>query len=68
VPKPGLLPATADFYGEIAEEFDIPLEDEALTDILSEGSLKSDPIHPNADGYEKLAQAISALLKKAGAI
>jgi lysophospholipase L1-like esterase len=68
VPKPGLFPSAAHFYGKIADEFNIPFEGDALTDILSDGSLKSDPIHPNAEGYKKLAQAIAALLKKEGAI
>jgi len=68
VPKPGLFPSTADFYADIAKEFNIPFEAEALTDILSNGSLKGDPIHPNAEGYDKLAHAIAALLKKEGAI
>jgi acyl-CoA thioesterase-1 len=68
VPKPGLFPSTAALYGDIAKEFDIPCEAEALTDILSTGSLKSDPIHPNADGYDKLARSVAALLKTAKAI
>jgi len=68
VPKPGLFPSTAALYGDIAKEFDIPYEAKALTDILSTGSLKSDPIHPNADGYDKLARSVAALLKTAKAI
>jgi acyl-CoA thioesterase-1 len=68
VPKPGLLMSSADFYEEIAEEFNLPYEGEALTEVLSDGSLKSDPIHPNGQGYERLAQAIAALLEKAEAI
>lgn len=68
VPKPGLFPSTAALYGRIAKEFNIPYEAEALTDILSAGSLKSDPIHPNAEGYDRLARSIAALLKKAKAM
>ena len=46
----------------------IPFEGEALTTVLSDGSLRSDYIHPNAAGYRKLAESIVALLKKSGAV
>jgi lysophospholipase L1-like esterase len=46
----------------------IPIEEEALTMVLSDGSLKSDYIHPNAPGYRRLAESIAALLKKSGAV
>ncbi len=68
VPKPGLSVSVAGFYVEIAKEFDLPYEGQVLDDILSTGSLKSDPIHPNARGYHKLAQSIAELLRKAKAI
>jgi acyl-CoA thioesterase-1 len=55
-------------YREIATEMKIPIEEEALTTLLSDGSLKSDLIHPNAAGYRKLAESIAALLKKSGAV
>jgi lysophospholipase L1-like esterase len=68
VPKPGLSASVARFYAEIAKEFDVPYEGNVLSDILSDGSLKSDLIHPNARGYAKLAESIAALLSKAKAI
>ena len=55
-------------YKDIAKEFKIPLEEKTLSDILSDNSLKSDLIHPNAAGYRHLAEAVAALLKKSGAI
>jgi lysophospholipase L1-like esterase len=55
-------------YKDIAKEFKIPLEEKTLSDILADNSLKSDLIHPNAAGYRHLAEAVSALLKKSGAI
>jgi acyl-CoA thioesterase I len=67
VPKPGLLPSTAGFYGEIAREFKLPYEGSALRKILTDNELKSDLVHPNAKGYARLAEAVAALLKKAGA-
>jgi lysophospholipase L1-like esterase len=42
--------------------------DQALAQILGESRLKSDLVHPNAQGYEQLAEAIGRLLKAAGAV
>jgi acyl-CoA thioesterase I len=68
VPKPGLFPSPPDFYAEIAKEFGLPFEDAALKTILRDNEFKSDLIHPNANGYARLAEAIAALLKKSGAL
>lgn len=69
VPEPALfLLESAPFYGELAKELAIPIEDEALPRIESDRTLKSDQIHPNAAGYRQLAQALAELLKQAGAI
>ena len=68
VPKPGLLPSAAGFYEDIAREFKLPYESAALRKILTDNSLKSDLVHPNSAGYARLAEAVAALLKKAGAV
>lgn len=69
VPSFGVfLGQSAGFYGEIAEDFGIPYDGETLPGILVKAPLKSDAIHPNAQGYRKLAKGIAALLKKSGAI
>ncbi len=68
VPEPRLIAGVAAFYRRIAADFQIPLEDEVLLDVLKNGSTKSDPIHPNAAGYRRIAQSIAALLREAGAI
>jgi len=68
VPKPGLLPSPAAFYADIAKELRLPYEDAALRKILTDNALKSDLVHPNAAGYARLAEAVAALLKKAGAV
>jgi acyl-CoA thioesterase I len=68
VPKPGLLPSPADFYSAIARELAVPHEETALRKILTDNSLKSDLVHPNAAGYARLAEAIAGLLRKTGAI
>jgi acyl-CoA thioesterase-1 len=68
VPKPALITSAPAFYGELATEFGVPYEGNIVTSVLYSAELKSDPIHPNALGYSKMAEAIAQLLKKAGAI
>ncbi len=68
VPKPALVTGAAPFYDEIAREFGIPYEGKIVTDVLYQRDQKSDPIHPNAKGYRRIAEALAALLKKAGAV
>ncbi|WP_424565573.1 GDSL-type esterase/lipase family protein [Sulfurimonas sp.] len=55
--------STHDIYGEVADETDILLEDEVLTHIELNRSLKSDYVHPNEKGYEKMADAFIEVLK-----
>jgi len=69
VPKPGLLFLdTADLYGEIAGKYQLVYEDEILPDVISDSALKSDQIHPNAEGYRRIAAAIYHLMTKSGAL
>src|SRR5438477_1372200 len=69
VPEPRLLrlqPEPA--YETLARDFAIPLEGEAVTQVLGDRRLKSDEIHPNAEGYRRIAEAVAQLLRRAGAI
>ena len=68
VPRPALLTSAAAFYGELAKEYRIPYEGKVLNDVMHQLDLKADPIHPNAKGYRRMAEAIAQLLKQAGAI
>jgi acyl-CoA thioesterase-1 len=68
VPSFGLTLKPPPLYREVAAEFSLPLEATALPRILGKSSLKSDHIHPNAAGYRKMAETISELLKKSGAL
>ena len=68
VPSPGLLLSTADHYDEIAKEMKLAYEGRAIAKILSDNALKADAIHPNAEGYQRLADAVAEVLKKGGAI
>jgi len=68
VPRPSLFLGTHPLYRELADELGLPIEDEALGDILADPALKSDAIHPNAAGYRLLAGAVHKTLVRAGAV
>ena len=62
VPEPGIFLGTAFFYEELAEQHQIPYDGETIKEILSDGSLKSDYVHPNAQGYRRLAESVASLI------
>lgn len=68
VPKPALLTRAPEFYAELAAEFNIPYEGSIVTSVLYKSEYKSDAIHPNAEGYRKMAEAIAKLLRQSGAV
>lgn len=68
VPSPGLLLSTADHYDEIAKEMKVAYDGRTIASILSDTALKADAVHPNAQGYQRLADAVAEVLKKGGAI
>jgi acyl-CoA thioesterase I len=67
-PKPGLSVSPPAFYADIAREFALPFDDSVVSKVLSDSGMKSDLVHPNAQGYARMAEALAALLKKAKAI
>lgn len=68
VPQPALITSAPEFYAELAREFALPYEGKVVTNVLYSSELKSDPIHPNAKGYRRMAEALAELLRKSGAI
>lgn len=68
VPAPAVITRPPDFYSKLAREFRIPYEGDIVTRVLYRSELKSDPIHPNAAGYRKMAEAVAELLREAGAL
>ena len=67
-PKPGFSVSSPDFYAAIAKEFSIPFNDTVIGSVLRDNALKSDLVHPNAQGYAQIAETLAKLLKKSGAI
>lgn len=64
VPQFGILQLTPPpLYTELAEAYDLEIEEDILADILLDNRYKSDYIHPNALGYQKMAEAIEKLLR-----
>ena len=67
-PKPGVPPSIPAFYGEIAADLRVPFEDSVMRTVLVDNRLKSDLVHPNAQGYAMIAEAVQKRLQKAGAL
>ncbi len=68
VPNTNLLLTPLKQYQQVAEQMNIVVENDLLSDVLSQPDLHSDIIHPNHLGYQKMAQTIAELLRSHGAI
>ena len=68
VPEPGLFLEPPDFYADIARRVGIPYEAEIVSSVLDDRAYKSDTIHPNAAGYQRMAEALHALIRQAHGI
>lgn len=56
----------AEVYEQLAEEEKLPLVPKVFAAVLSDNKLKSDQIHPNAEGYRQMAAGIAERLEKLG--
>ena len=68
VPEFSLFLSASPMYQQLAEENNLPITNDILAEILANNALKSDHVHPNADGYQTLASNISLLLEQSGGI
>ncbi len=72
VPELSLLRASigrlsdAPLYAELADEHMLLLVPELLAEVLSEESLRADPVHPNARGYAVFSEGLVKALQEAG--
>jgi len=48
-----------DIYERLGDEYHVPVVDDAVGEILRDRTLKSDEIHPNAQGQKVLADAVA---------
>lgn len=68
VPEVKLFGGIHPVYQQVADQLDIPFESEALGSLLKDIRYKSDYVHLNNAGYQKLAEHIIQLLQSEGAI
>jgi lysophospholipase L1-like esterase len=68
VPEPRLFGDAPDFFEQVAEDMQLPLEQDVFNDVLKDNRLKSDPIHANAAGYRVVAERLAEFLRKTGAL
>ncbi len=67
-PEPGFTVSPPAFYADIAKQYRLAYEQSIIGEVLKDRTLKSDPIHPNAQGYKRIAERLAASLKELGAI
>lgn len=68
VPQFSLTLAVPELYNELATAFNIPIEQSIIRELEGNAKLKSDTIHPNAMGYQLLAEHIRTLILSAGGL
>jgi len=56
--------STEELYEELAEQENVLYEGEILSKIENDPALKSDRIHPNANGYGLMAKTFAKILKE----
>jgi lysophospholipase L1-like esterase len=58
VPEKNLFSSSADFYEELADQYDLLFIEDLVSDLLRTSRYKSDQVHLNAQGYRAMAEAI----------
>ncbi|MBS3797683.1 MULTISPECIES: GDSL-type esterase/lipase family protein [unclassified Pseudoalteromonas] len=63
VPQKSLFLSDAPLYQELAEQYQVALVADTLSDLLGDSQYKSDQIHLNDKGYRLLAEAVAEQIK-----
>ncbi len=68
VPEKNIFSDSADLYQELSEQYNLVFDEKIIASLLKKQRYKSDPIHFNALGYEKLAERLREILDENGAL
>lgn len=68
VPTKSLFLSPSEIYQDLAQKYEVVLIEDIVTDLLKNNEYKSDQIHFNQLGYQKLAQRIHQILIDEGAL
>ena len=68
VPEKKLFSDSASIYGELAEEHKLVFDPKLISSLIKKPKFKSDSVHFNKAGYEKMADEIYQLLENEGAL
>ncbi|MGB0722666.1 MAG: arylesterase [Gammaproteobacteria bacterium] len=60
--------SAAEHYERVAEETGVAFQGSIIGDVLGDADLRSDQVHPNAQGYRRMAEAVAELLREHGAL
>ena len=63
-----LLLVAPDYYAEVAQELQVPIDVEAIPQLMRDSGMKSDRVHFNREGYAALAMSVKVLLESSGAL
>lgn len=68
VPGRNLTLSAPAYCSEVADGLDVPIDLDTLPSLMRDRSVKSDPVHFNAEGYRRMAEGVRDLLIDAGAL
>ncbi|BES73530.1 arylesterase [Marinobacter nanhaiticus D15-8W] len=68
VPEKKLFSDTAPLYAELAERYELAFDDDVVASLLRDPNMKSDSVHFNAEGYQRLAERLYQRLQDEGAL
>jgi len=68
VPEATIFLSDIEQYQLLATQYNIPLGNNIMRDVLKKPVLHSDTVHPNAQGYRLIAEGVYDLLEEFGAL
>lgn len=68
VPKKNIFSDSAPLYKELADQYNLVFDGEIISRLIKKKRYKSDSVHFNALGYQKLAERLHEILSDNGAL